>query len=385
MKIVFHAVAARKGKEGGATHLLAETIRGLAEVAPQHEYVYCLDESLAFDMPDSVRRIDVSLGGARERLKWDQIDYPRILREERADLAVAALGIAALRPGVPQVTMHPDSTYFCPHAKFDRGVKARAGIAARRELMRMGVRASRMAIVPSDSMADGLTATFGTATPVRVLRYGWEREAQPPHGGGGDGNEDGDGGRARILYVSHLQRHKAHIHLVPLASELKHLGAKFEITVCVTRDDDPELFERFTSMINESGLADEFNVMDRVSPEQVNQLYGDADCFVYPSLCESFGFAMAEAVSAGVPVVAAATPINREILGPAALYFPPMSPEFGAIAIKGILDRSVDGEALVRAGQEHQRQIFFSWNEYSRRLIRLLEEAAGDRESWRRT
>jgi len=40
-------------------------------------------------------------------------------------------------------------------------------------------------------------------------------------------------------------------------------------------------------------------------------------------LCESFGFPLVEAMGARLPIVAADTPVNQEVCGKAAIYFPP--------------------------------------------------------------
>ena len=45
------------------------------------------------------------------------------------------------------------------------------------------------------------------------------------------------------------------------------------------------------------------------------QLYRDHDVFVFPSVSETFGHPMAEAMSTGLPVVASDTPVNLEICG----------------------------------------------------------------------
>lgn len=371
MKIVFHAVAARKGKEGGATYLLSEMARALAEVRPEHEYVYCLDESLEIDLPEGSRRIDVSAGRGVARLKWDQTEYPRIVRREQADLSVAALGFGPVRPGAPQVTMHPDSTYFCRYARVGRGPRARLAIALRRRLMQATVRASRLAIVPSQSMADGLQATYGRATPTRLVRYGWEGTLREPRA-------QAKADPVKLLYVSHLQRHKAHLHLIPLAQELKQLGVDFEIAICISRDDDPALHDMLINSIRDARLDKKFVITGRVSPERLDELYAESDVFVYPSLCESFGFAMVEATAAGLPVVAADTQINREILGPGAGYFPPMDPAAGAEGVKRLAENPQARVDSAISSQRHQADLIPTWKESATRLVEAFEEAVAE-------
>src|SRR5207249_11029764 len=47
--------------------------------------------------------------------------------------------------------------------------------------------------------------------------------------------------------------------------------------------------------------------------EQTLETYRHADILVFPSLVESFGYPMVEAMAAGLPIVASDTATNREI------------------------------------------------------------------------
>jgi glycosyltransferase involved in cell wall biosynthesis len=49
---------------------------------------------------------------------------------------------------------------------------------------------------------------------------------------------------------------------------------------------------------------------------QLAELYASAECFVFPSLTDTFGLVMIEAIACGTPVAAYDTKINRSILSP---------------------------------------------------------------------
>lgn len=68
--------------------------------------------------------------------------------------------------------------------------------------------------------------------------------------------------------------------------------------------------------------ADRIHWRGRVSDAELGAEYRAATAFIWPSLHEGFGIPPLEAQSAGVPVIASDIPINREILGESALYFP---------------------------------------------------------------
>lgn len=370
LKIVFHAVAARKGKEGGATLLIAETARALVRAAPEHEYVFCLDSGLDMELPAEVRRVDAHVRNPYERVRWDQVTYPRILLEEGADLRVAFLGFGTLRSRIPSVVMLPDSTYFSRYASFGRTRLELAEVALRRQLLRRQAGMARAVVVPSRAMADGLISYFGGKIPIELLRYGWNSQKREPSAKPWDHP-------IRLLYVSQLQPHKAHINLVEMARSLDNLDLDFQITLCINPADEPRLHAELREAIRLRGLRRRFEILSSVPRSRISELLEESDCFVYPSLCESFGFPMVEAASAGLPIVAAGTAINREMLGSGALYFPPNDPQIGAEKIEWFAEHGLERAEMVERVQDHQSRILTNWDEYGARLVEILERAAG--------
>ena len=61
----------------------------------------------------------------------------------------------------------------------------------------------------------------------------------------------------------------------------------------------------------------------RVDFDDLTRLYASADCFLFPSLLEGFGFPPLEAMASGTPVVCSNRPSLPEMVGEAALAFEP--------------------------------------------------------------
>lgn len=126
-------------------------------------------------------------------------------------------------------------------------------------------------------------------------------------------------------------------------------------------------------LISERGLTDTVELCGQVTPEELHQAYADADVFVLPSVEESFGLAVLEARTTGLPVVV------RDGTGPA---------QFIGHEREGLVagsDRDV-AEALVRLALDpalreriarHNREHppFLRWDE-SLRLHRQAYTAA---------
>jgi glycosyltransferase involved in cell wall biosynthesis len=112
---------------------------------------------------------------------------------------------------------------------------------------------------------------------------------------------------------------------------------------------------------------------------EVQQLYRNADIFVFPSFCESFGHPMVEAMAHGLPIVAADTPVNREICAGAALYFRPLDPGDLAEKVKLVGSDQALTEKLRRSGRH--RVADFRWEDHVERLLQAAGAAPTQKSS----
>jgi glycosyltransferase involved in cell wall biosynthesis len=104
---------------------------------------------------------------------------------------------------------------------------------------------------------------------------------------------------------------------------------------------------------------------------ELDRLYGRADIFVYPSMIESFGHPLLEAMASGLPVVAADVPVNRELCGDAALYFSPFDDADCAHKIGLVIN---DAELRRRLAEEGLRRVEkFSWSSHVQVLMQQFE------------
>ncbi len=86
---------------------------------------------------------------------------------------------------------------------------------------------------------------------------------------------------------------------------------------------------------------------------------------------------MAEAMSAGIPIVAADTPINREICAEAALYFTPFSHEDLARRIRTLAADAGLRARLIGTGRARVASKF-RWEGHGARLVAIFEAAIAD-------
>jgi glycosyltransferase involved in cell wall biosynthesis len=105
--------------------------------------------------------------------------------------------------------------------------------------------------------------------------------------------------------------------------------------------------------------------------QQVQELYREGDLFVFPALCESFGHPLVEAMVHGLPIVAADTPVNREICGEAAIYSSPLDAEELARQVRRVSSDRPLSARLSSAGRQRVQSLF-QWDKHVRGILESL-------------
>ena len=106
-----------------------------------------------------------------------------------------------------------------------------------------------------------------------------------------------------------------------------------------------------------------------VPNEELPTLYNAADAFLFPSLKETFGFPIVEAMACGTPVVTSITSVLPEIAGGAAELVDPTNVESIAQGMLNVLNNADRWEQLRARGL--QRAIDFDWNSNAAQTLEL--------------
>ena len=96
-----------------------------------------------------------------------------------------------------------------------------------------------------------------------------------------------------------------------------------------------------------------------VSEDELVALYSAADCFLFPSFAEGFGFPVLEAMACGTPVVSGDRSSLPEVVGDAGVLVDPGSTEAVAEALRTLLGSPELRQDLSARGLERSR--LFTW------------------------
>ena len=112
-----------------------------------------------------------------------------------------------------------------------------------------------------------------------------------------------------------------------------------------------------------------------VPETDIAPLTAAATVFAYPSLYEGFGFPVAQAMAAGVPVIASNVSALPEIAGDAAVLIDPRSLAELRDALSRLL-LSPDVRAQL-AARGRQRAALFQWRTCAERSLQFFRDAMG--------
>jgi glycosyltransferase involved in cell wall biosynthesis len=136
---------------------------------------------------------------------------------------------------------------------------------------------------------------------------------------------------------------------------------------------------KITAMIAELGLTSNVRMLGAVSDAERDELLATAAAQLMPSRFEGFGLAAAEAMAAGVPLIAAAVGSLPEVVDAprGGVLIPPADPEALAAATEKLLDDPGLRSSLSRTARESARR--FSWEAVAEAHLRFVQNVAAGR------
>jgi glycosyltransferase involved in cell wall biosynthesis len=219
----------------------------------------------------------------------------------------------ARRSHLPLVfTYHTRIDEYAHYAPFEPRV-ARAAMTA---LTRAFANRTDTVIVPTRAMQQRLR-DIGVRVPIAVVPSSIDVAR---FAGGRRSNEAratlGAHDDARIvLTVSRIAKEK-HLELaIDAIARVPHV----RLAIVGDGPDRAALEARATAR----GARDRVHFTGALEPAALPDLYASSDAFVFPSATETQGLVLAEALAAGLPIVAVDTPVNREVLGGFGRLVPP--------------------------------------------------------------
>jgi glycosyltransferase involved in cell wall biosynthesis len=248
-----------------------------------------------------------------------------------------------------------------------------------RALLALAPRAD-LTVTPSESERDELVARIGIdPSTVVAVHHGVDHHRFYPPGDRAAVRSDA-GARFGIpgpyvLCVANYQRKK---NLERLVDAFASIAPEFPQLALVLVGSEKPRFRVVVERIRQLGLERRVHTLGHVGDDAgLRALYGGAEVFALPSLHESFGMPVLEAMACGTPVVASNVYSLPEICGDAAELVDPRSSDAIAAALRRVLARPERAEQLRELGPS--RAALFTWRRSAERHLEAYEAAVDRR------
>lgn len=139
----------------------------------------------------------------------------------------------------------------------------------------------------------------------------------------------------------------------------------------VMLDYDQQLVVQQLAQLKQEALLKHFVFSGFITSDEMPLVYNAATIFLYPSLRESFGLPILEAMACGTPVITSNTSSMPEVGADAAIYVDPFSVDDITKKIEDLFSDTELYNKLVDKGL--QRAAAFSWRQSASDLVRIYD------------
>jgi glycosyltransferase involved in cell wall biosynthesis len=150
---------------------------------------------------------------------------------------------------------------------------------------------------------------------------------------------------------------------------LKQTGSDLKM---VMLDYDRQELEKLLDDIGDRGLIDQIVLTGYVVNTDLPAIYCQCELFLYPSLRESFGIPMLEAMACGAPVITSNTSSMPEVAGDAAVIVDPSKPEEITAAMTRILSDRELRDSMIEMGYIQAAK--FSWKAMAENVLAIYNQ-----------
>jgi glycosyltransferase involved in cell wall biosynthesis len=422
MKIAINAVSA---KMGGAVSYLTNVLRCLPPPESGYRFFVFVRTETARLLGNVAANILICEIPSRNsdgwrRFWWEQITLRRWLQRENIKVLFSSANFAMFQCPVRQILLVRNAVYFSKMYQETilprQAWKKRAWFRFSRRLVCMSAQTADLVMTPTQAMLDGLR-DYTEVPPHKALvnSYGVEpdkgcdcpseRETGQEADGGStearsttpspsltrrgittanpslarSGVSTPDPAPVRLLYVSLFGENKDLSTLLRALPQLNREGSQGFVLKTTANPHWKEVAQAVTrpeaiALLQSPEIAQRVQFVGPLPRKETQRLYRDADLFVFPSWLESFGQPMAEAMAHGLPIVAADTPLNREICGESAVYFRVRDPGDLAEKVRNLWADEALRQNLIESGRARAANNF-KWQDHAARLLAALAPA----------
>jgi glycosyltransferase involved in cell wall biosynthesis len=363
---------------GGMRNYLEHFVTSLATWGTKHKYVLFSPDWFESPFDKDIPCLqDVRVGNVPVnrfgRVLFEQTAYRNMIYRHRPDVFVGLQNTLPIGLRIPSVVLVKSIQYLLfPEAY------STLRLLYLRWAVRMAIHSATYAIVPAISVGNDLARVLGISSNkievmpealyfdnTNVLQDGEEARFRQKI-------EQFTTGKPYVLCVGATYGYKNLERLIRAFAKFRSMQGSRHVLLLIGGEAGTS-FERIHYIAEEVGLGDDVICCGICTQAELIVAYGMADMMVMPSLYETFGHPILEAMACGCPVVTSNVSAMPEVAGDAAELVDPY--DIDKIA-GGMLRVACDSDyrtRLVDLGR--RRATEFSWERIATQTLEMLERA----------
>ena len=327
-------------RTGGAITVAKNILFQIAQLRPEWRFKVCLlpEAQSSFQ---AINRENIEFVPVRNvrnklaRIVWQQWSLPRLARRHGASVIFSLVNIGSSYSRIPTVVYYHQALLFSPIGALHKvGVQQALSKYWKRLFVLSGFRRAAKVIVQTKVMREKIISETNIQTDkIASIHTGCPM------------NEELSARQETevdnivevvesicspvIIYLSHPAFYKNFSIIFKAAERMKErtIPGSFVLTLDKSRYCDRQ-YNRLVSQclceIKTRNVEDRVHCIGSIPSGGVFKVLQSCQALVFPSLVESFPQPLLEAMSIGLPILAADRPYAREIVGQAGLFFDPL-------------------------------------------------------------
>lgn len=363
MRVLINAISA---KAGGIVTYTTNLIAALEQRGI--DFLVAVPDSFP-DLPNTLK-VPASNYSPLRRLIWEQTVWRQIIRHHKADVVFSSANFGLLNSPIPQLLLVREGGLFDPlylsTIAPSQGLNSCVQRYLRRLLMLLSAYHNDHIMTPTQTMRDMfLKWAPNLSDYCSVNSYGTLINTFHPD----ERRSWREDGTLRLLYVSVYYPHKNPSDGILACERLNQSGLPCKLRLTMDRETIARVRGSVRDIFHlDRALAAGLIETGPIRYADLPTTYAQHDAFIFPSISETFGHPMTEALASGIPVVAADVPVNREILGDAALFYQPFQPSALAECLRRLDQEPELRQSLTEKGLQRVSALF-DWNDHVDRLV----------------
>jgi glycosyltransferase involved in cell wall biosynthesis len=378
MKIGIEGQRLFRRKKHGMDMVALELVRNLQEIDKENEYVIFVKP----DVDDTVIRETDNFrimrlnGGSYPQ--WEQVTLPRAARKAGCQILHCTSNTAPVYTNIPMVVTLHDIIYMeSNYLKIINGSGSsyqKFGNIYRKLVVPRVVKNSSRIITVSHFEKKRIADFFGMPDDPRLTAvYNGVSEHFKPVTDQAELQRVKEKYRLPDKYFFFLgntdPKKNTRGTLKAYSQFVKDSGNEIKL---VMLDYDKEELNRLLDDIGNRSLINQIVLTGYVVNTDLPAIYSQSEVFLYPSLRESFGIPMLEAMACGVPVITSNTSSMPEIAGDGAVIIDPFKPEEITRAMLDLTTNSALRSSLIPKGLERAK--LFTWKRMAEDVLKIYQE-----------